>query len=62
MDLLDQVSNLDIFSPDVEVNDDIFEWSPFGVGLGNEDAVGYDAYVCEEGQHYDHTINDCVQD
>tara|TARA_R110002167_G_scaffold366052_2_gene592831 strand:+ start:2238 stop:3470 length:1233 start_codon:yes stop_codon:yes gene_type:complete len=62
MDLLDQVSDLDLFSPDIEVGDDTFEWSPFGVGLGNEDAVGYDAYVCEEGQHYDHTINDCVQD
>ena len=62
MDLLDQVSDLDLFSPDIEVGDDTFEWSPFGVGLGNEDAVGYDAYACEEGQHYDHIINDCVQD
>ena len=62
VDLIDQMADLDIYTPDITVGEDIFEWNPFGIGVGNEEAVGYDAYACAEGQHWDFEISDCVAD
>ena len=67
-DIIDQMSDLDFYTPDIMVGDgedeNIFEWNPFGVGVGNQESVGYGAYACGEGQHWDPTAadgeGDCV--
>ena len=61
-DLIDQMADLDVYTPEITVDGDIFEWNPFGVGIGSQDAIGYDTYACAEGQHWDFETSDCVLD
>jgi hypothetical protein len=56
LDLIDQMSTLDIFEPGVTVGDYLFDWSPFGMGAGDPDAVGYSP--CAPGQSWDPSLND----